>query len=94
MKNAGTIDYLSLGKLHFFSPFPLIFCSLIIAWHMDKWNWESGEATDPKVKNPKILPLNYADTKYGKGKGKALPEVDITDVRVLEPEEDPHYSTS
>lgn len=65
----------------------------MIAWYMDKWNWESGEATDPTIKDPKILPLNYADTKFGKGKGRALPEVDITDVRVLEPEEDPLYPT-
>lgn len=62
---------------------------------MDKWNWESGEAVDPSVKDPKMLPLKYADIKFpGKGKGRALPEVDITDVRILEAEEDPIYPDS
>ncbi|KAJ5586837.1 uncharacterized protein N7459_002602 [Penicillium hispanicum] len=65
---------------------------IALAWYMNKWNWGSGEATELSEKNPSILPTDYAERQFGKGKGRAVEEIDITSVRVLDPDSDPIYS--
>ena len=43
---------------------------------MNKWNWGTGEATDPAKKDLSVLPANYAEQHFGKGKKKVLENID------------------
>ena len=52
----------------------------MVAWYLNMWNWGSGKATLPSEKDPRILPTDYAERKYGKGKAK-MDEVNLADLR-------------
>lgn len=57
----------------------------MLAWYLDMWNWGSGKATLPSKKNPPMVATDYAEKKYGKGKGKMQPEeVDLADLRPVQ----------